>query len=62
MELIRCKDCKWWKLIGSGSVGMCRAFPPKIIPDAISHNDERRWPLSFSDEYCGKAEPKDGAK
>ena len=57
MEIIYCKDCRWWeKHKGTvPAVGKCRLKPP------IYAEDYRigRWPLTEETDWCGEGETKE---
>lgn len=52
-EKLSCETCRWWLRDGKFGQGWCRAKSP------ILNNLDRRWPLTYADDWCGEHTPKE---
>lgn len=59
MEIIRCKDCRWWEKdevqVGIPIIGKCRLKPP-----TYSYlYGLGKWPTTKEDDWCGEGETRE---
>ena len=52
-----CATCRWWRVMRSDDAfGDCKRMPPTAFHASLL--DNRRWPATVFDDWCGEHAPK----